>query len=63
MVLGFFQYGSSVTPFADKRISHKPGWAFVIVGEECYDMGWQNALQISNISYNGAFYYFQVSRN
>ncbi|KAK7105773.1 hypothetical protein V1264_017108 [Littorina saxatilis] len=54
------QYGTSRTPFADKRITHKPGWAFVMVSGECYEMEFDNAGHISNISYDGAYYQFDV---
>jgi hypothetical protein len=55
------QYGLSVSPYAGKRITHKPGWAFIMVSGECYELTFENAGHISNISYDGAYYYFGVS--
>ncbi|XP_076438726.1 fibrocystin-L-like isoform X2 [Babylonia areolata] len=54
------QYGTSSSPFTDKRISHPDGWAFDLVDGECYEMEFENAGHIGNISYNGVYYQFDV---
>ena len=66
MTLGGYiclQYGISRSPYADKRITHKPGWMIVLVSGECYEMDFENAGHISNVSYDGAYYQFDVSHN
>ena len=53
-------YGTSSVPFAKKRLSHKPGWMCALVDGETYKFVFENAEQITNISYTGAFYEFEV---
>ena len=50
------QYGTSVAPFCFKCATHKLGWvALLIVGEK-YNMTFEDASQITNITYSGMFY-------
>ena len=55
------QFGTSSVPFAKKRLSHKPGWMCALVDGETYKFVFENGELITNISYTGAFYEFEVS--
>ena len=55
------QYGNSSVPFAKKRISHPMGWMCALVSGETYKFEFINAEHMTNISYTGAFYDFNVS--
>ncbi|KAL3886657.1 hypothetical protein ACJMK2_026637 [Sinanodonta woodiana] len=54
-------HGTSAIPFALKRLTHKPGWAGTVINGETYQMAFENAEQIKNISFTSAFYEFQPS--
>ncbi|KAK3587658.1 hypothetical protein CHS0354_042441 [Potamilus streckersoni] len=54
-------HGTSAIPFALKRLTHKPGWAGTVINGETYQITFENAEQIKNISFTSAFYEFQPS--
>ncbi|KAL4228553.1 Fibrocystin-L [Mactra antiquata] len=55
------QFGSSSSPFAQKRITHKYGWAVLLLGGEIYDLKFQDAELMQNFSFTGQFYDFEAS--
>ncbi|XP_028646735.2 PKHD1 like 1, tandem duplicate 1 [Erpetoichthys calabaricus] len=52
-------YGSSVVPFLPKRLTYKPGWMALIPNGKTFNWYFQNAGQITNISYLATFYGFK----
>ena len=55
------QFGTSSVPFAQKRISHKMGWTCALVDGETYHFEFEFGEAVTNISYSGVFYEFEVS--
>ena len=54
------RFGIDTVPFSKKATTHALGWmANLIVGED-YQMIFENATQITNISYSGKFYEFKA---
>lgn len=47
------QYGTSIVPFAKERITHSQGWMLTVIDGETYNIVFQNAHFITNISYSG----------
>ncbi|KAK7468036.1 hypothetical protein BaRGS_00036740, partial [Batillaria attramentaria] len=54
------QHGTSYGYYAKKRITHPKGWMIVLVDGECYELVFENAGQIQNVSYDGVYYQFDV---
>ncbi|MBN3294523.1 PKHL1 protein, partial [Polypterus senegalus] len=54
-------YGSSVVPFLPKRLTYKPGWMALIPDGKTFNWYFQNAGQVTNISYLATFYGFKSS--
>ncbi|XP_052060298.1 fibrocystin-L-like isoform X3 [Mytilus californianus] len=52
------QYGTERGYFKDKRITHKDGWVFLLIGGENHKVRFENAAHVTNISYTGVFYEF-----
>ncbi|XP_067676837.1 fibrocystin-L-like isoform X2 [Haliotis asinina] len=51
--------GDSVfSEFAHKRVTHKPGWMALLVDGDTYNMTFENAEHITNISYDATVYRF-----
>ena len=55
------QYGTVRSAYKFKRITHKPGWIAILPQGEKFKLEFENADQVTNISYTAAFYYFHVS--
>lgn len=55
------QYGTQRGYYKDKRITHKDGWVFLLIGGETHKVAFENAAHVTNISYTGVFYEFNVS--
>ncbi|XP_061189118.1 fibrocystin-L-like [Saccostrea echinata] len=51
-------YGSDLSQFGTKRISHKPGWIGILIDGETYKFEWEGGEKITNISYHATFYQF-----
>lgn len=54
------EHGTSVVPWAKKRLTHPKGWMVMLLGHTTYDMTYENGGQFTNTSYNGAFYDLKV---
>ncbi|KAM9839131.1 PKHD1 like 1, tandem duplicate 1 [Aulostomus maculatus] len=52
-------HGSSVVPFLKKRMTHKFGWMALLPSGETYNWFFDNADQITNITYMAKFYGFR----
>ncbi|KAF7655004.1 hypothetical protein LDENG_00062160 [Lucifuga dentata] len=52
-------YGTSVVPFMEKRMTHKLGWMALLPSYETYNVFFENADHITNISYSAKFYGFK----
>ena len=53
------RFGNDSVPYSEKGVTFPLGWqATFIIGED-YDLSFEDATQITNISYKGAFYEFQ----
>ncbi|MED6281140.1 Fibrocystin-L, partial [Characodon lateralis] len=52
-------YGSSVVPYLKKRLTHKFGWMALLPSGQTYDWYFNNADQITNITYDATFYGFK----
>ncbi|CAH1789358.1 unnamed protein product [Owenia fusiformis] len=50
------EFGSSAVPYLKKRLTHPFGWMVSLVSGYQYDMVFDNADQITNLTYNGKFY-------
>ena len=55
------EHGTSLSPWAKKRISHPKGWSMVLMANTYYNFTFENADHISNISYDSAMNRFYVS--
>ncbi|XP_052805044.1 fibrocystin-L-like isoform X2 [Mya arenaria] len=55
------QYGNSSVMYAQKRLTHKPGWMCALLGGASYKFYFVDAEQIRNISFVGQFYDFEAS--
>jgi len=49
-------------PFLEKLVTHKFGWMAMLPSGQTYNWYFDGASQITNISYNGMVYGFQVKR-
>ena len=49
-------YGSSVVPFRNKRLTHPDGWMSLVLVGETTTLIFQNLTHITNISYNAGFF-------
>ncbi|XP_012942613.1 fibrocystin-L [Aplysia californica] len=54
------EFGTSNSRFADKRITHPDGWSMVLMVNTYYNFSFENAEHVTNISYDSAFYRFDV---
>ena len=55
-----FQAGDEmIGKYAIKRITHKEGWAVILISGLTYTLTWENAGHIGNTSYDGTFSYFE----
>ncbi|XP_030644362.1 PKHD1 like 1, tandem duplicate 1 [Chanos chanos] len=52
-------YGSSVVPYLKKRMTHKFGWMALLPSGKTFNWYFDNAAQITNISYQATFYGFR----
>ncbi|XP_024857831.1 fibrocystin-L isoform X2 [Kryptolebias marmoratus] len=52
-------HGSSVVPYLKKRMTHKFGWMALLPTGETYNWYFDNADQITNITYDAKFYGFK----
>ena len=56
------EFGTSYSPFAEKRITHKNGWQMVLMANSYYNFTFRDAEHMTNISYDSVFYRFDVSK-
>ena len=56
------EYGTSLTPWFKKRITHKEGWMIVLMADHYYNFTFENGEHLTNISYDSGFYRLNVSR-
>ncbi|XP_077870118.1 fibrocystin-L-like [Saccoglossus kowalevskii] len=49
-------YGSSIVPYEKVRLTHLNGWMITLVDGKNYNMVWEDAEQLTNISYVGTLY-------
>ncbi|KAK3716577.1 hypothetical protein RRG08_039372 [Elysia crispata] len=54
------EFGTSNSPFAAKRITHKEGWAMVLMANTYYNFTFENGEHITNISYDSVMSGFEV---
>ena len=54
------RFGSVISPWAKKRVTHGKGWMVLLVNSEEYKMTFEDAGHITNISYQGTFYELEV---
>ncbi|GFN92113.1 fibrocystin-l [Plakobranchus ocellatus] len=54
------EFGTSYSPFAAKRITHKEGWAMVLMANTYYNFTFENGEQFTNISYDSVMSGFDV---
>ncbi|XP_024153621.1 PKHD1 like 1, tandem duplicate 1 isoform X2 [Oryzias melastigma] len=52
-------HGSSVVPYLKKRLTHKLGWMALLPSRHTYNWYFDNADQITNITYDAKFYGFK----
>ncbi|XP_038131411.1 PKHD1 like 1, tandem duplicate 1 isoform X2 [Cyprinodon tularosa] len=52
-------HGTSVVPFLKKRMTHKFGWMALLPSGQTYNWFFNNAGQITNITYDAKFYGFK----
>ncbi|KAM4026998.1 fibrocystin-L isoform 2-T2 [Anomaloglossus baeobatrachus] len=52
-------FGSSVVPFLQKRLTHKPGWMALLPNANTFNWYFSNVDFITNISYTSTFYGFK----
>ncbi|XP_065804470.1 fibrocystin-L [Labrus bergylta] len=52
-------YGTSAVPYKEKRLTHKKGWMALVPSGKTYLMNFENAFQITNLSYTATFYGFK----
>ncbi|XP_073535878.1 fibrocystin-L [Phyllobates terribilis] len=52
-------FGSSVVPFLQKRLTHKPGWMALLPNANSFNWYFSNVDFITNISYTSTFYGFK----
>lgn len=50
------RHGTDVVPFCTKCATHPQGWVVLLILGEEYNMTFENAWQITNITYSGKFY-------
>lgn len=50
------QHGTNVVPYCVKCATHPQGWMTMLIEGERYNMTFENASQITNITYSGLFY-------
>ncbi|XP_006825958.1 fibrocystin-L-like [Saccoglossus kowalevskii] len=48
--------GSSIVPYEQMRLTHSEGWMITLVDGKNYNMVWEDAEQLTNISYVGTLY-------
>ena len=53
-------FGVSIGEFRTKRLTHKPGWMVVLVDGESYTLDWDNAENMTNVSFTGAMTNMEV---
>lgn len=54
--------GQAVVPWARKRMTHPKGWMLYMPGQTTYDISWENAEHMTNISFSGRLDRFKVSQ-
>ncbi|GFS10808.1 polycystic kidney and hepatic disease-like 1 [Elysia marginata] len=54
------EFGTSFSPFAMKRITHKEGWAMVLMANTYYNFTFENGEQFTNISYDSVMSGFDI---
>ncbi|KAK3107254.1 hypothetical protein FSP39_010348 [Pinctada imbricata] len=54
-------HGTDVAPFAEKRITHSNGWVINLIDGETYNVTWENAERVTNISYDSTAYSFDTA--
>ena len=54
------QYGYVTSPWSKKRVTHPFGWMVLLVNSEEYNMTFEDAGHITNITYGGKFYELEV---
>lgn len=54
------QYGNTTTIWSKKRVTHPKGWMVLLVDAEPTGMAWVDSQQITNITYSGRTYDFNV---
>ncbi|KAM6974364.1 PKHD1 like 1, tandem duplicate 1, partial [Tautogolabrus adspersus] len=52
-------YGTSAVPYKFKRLTHKKGWMALVPSGKTYVMNFEDANQITNLSYTAKFYGFK----
>ncbi|XP_046549966.1 LOW QUALITY PROTEIN: fibrocystin-L-like [Haliotis rubra] len=56
--------GNSVfSEFAHKRVTHKPGWMALLVDGDTYNLTFENAEHVTNISYDATVYRFLTNNH
>ncbi|XP_038045747.1 fibrocystin-L-like [Patiria miniata] len=52
-------HGTTVAPYDEKRITHPKGWMVTLIEGDTYDMAFEDAGHVTNITYDATFYEYQ----
>ncbi|XP_022094388.1 fibrocystin-L-like [Acanthaster planci] len=49
-------HGTTVAPFAEKRLTHPNGWMITLIQGDTYNLAFQDVEHVTNITYDAVFY-------